>query len=637
MRRLADTALIISLLILGAGVLPLTLPAQQRDAAQSKYNVLRSGSDCGQLTLDFERLANGYMQCEMREERRYQGIDDKPVTWRRSLTILVDSSLQILAVNGREFSDKEESTIKGSCVEGVLYFSREEKDGRVSSWRDDCSSIPDVFLPEFAVRADIPTPDRVFFVHDLTSRAAAVRVSDIEGGDLHIVVGNESEFIVSANAEIKSWSMPELDLAWESDEKPFAGVEPCDIDCGVFWDAGQVTLPTEIDNIRSMDVRLTLTKDVGARLVPEDVRQKIIDDGSGSGAAVKLRVMRTRQKHGEATLPILDEKLAQYQKEGPFLTVTAETIRERAAQLRAMTRNAAAVAGEIQAWMKAHFVEDDFVPLVAADRLVKSPRGTSLHASILLVTLARAAGIPARLVLGFHPDRGRWRSTVWTELWTGSWQSVNSVNGDFIDDASNVKILHASDVADLREQARRLQGAVRLDIIAVEKFDEGAAGKINTGIFNGAYSDRAFKCVVRAPQGWIIEQRVKGTQTDVLMWPEAGSAVRFEMQLTKNPYPLATREVYDAKVMALGVILADAQVLEKGEVRFGEKKAPYVLYSYRDTSPGAGSSRITTADIIFTSDVRGYLFRFTAPSAVFHDYDSVLQDILLNTVILEEK
>ncbi|MBE0643581.1 MAG: transglutaminase domain-containing protein [Bacteroidetes bacterium] len=598
-----------------------------------QYHVLRSGSDCGRLTLSYERLANGYMQCEMREERRFIGIDDKSVTWKRNLTILVDSTLRILSISGREFVPEGDCVIKGSCVDGVLYLSREEKSGRVESWRENCSAVPDVFLPELVLRADIPTPKQVFFVHDLASRNTTVRSTDQADGSLHIAVGTESEFVVAARGEILSWRMSAIDLAWETTDTPVSGIEPCDVDCGVFWDAGQVTLPTEADNIRSMDVRLSLTKDVGARLVPEDLRQHIAENNPGSGAAANLRITRTRQKPGDETLPILDEDLIEYEKESPLLPVTAESVRDRAAQLRLMDRNAGVVVGEIMNWMKSHFVEDPFVPVVAADRILETPRGTSLHAAMLFVTLARASGIPARLVLGMHPEGDRWRSSVWAEVWSGRWQSVDPGVGEFIDDATHVKLLHVADVQQLRDQAQRLRGAVRLDLLAVEEIDATAAGKLRTGIFNGAYSDRVFKCTVTAPRGWNIERRELTTQTSVIMAPEAGSDIRFEMQLTHNPYPLATREVFDAKVMALKVVLADVEILEKGEIRFGERRASTVLYSYRDTRPGSGKRRITTADCIFTIGERGYLFRFTAPSDVFHEYDGTLQTLLQNVVL----
>ncbi len=600
-----------------------------------QFRELRAGSDCGRLTLKYDRLANGYMECELREERRFTNIEDRSTTWKRNLTLLVDSALRVLSVNGREYEGDKSRIIKGSCVDGVLYLSREESDGHVVSWREDCSAVPDVFLPELVIRADIPTPRKLLFVRDLLSRNTTVRSQDDSDGTVHVFCGTESEFVVSPKAEILAWRMQEVGLAWEPVDAPVSGIEPCDMDCGVFWGGAQVILPTEQDNIRSMNVRLTLTRDVGARLVPEDQRQSIMDDPTGSAASVNLHITRVRQKHGDVSLPVLDEDMIAYEKESPLLPVTSEEVRDRVTMLRLTDRNAGIVAAEIQHWMKTHFVIDDFVPVVAADRLMRTPRGTALHAAMLMVTLARAAGIPARFVLGMHPDQERWRSTVWVELWTGSWLSIDPVTGEFLDDAVHVKLLHALDVAQLREQAQRLQGAVRVDILSVDAFDASSAGDLRTGIFNGAYSDRIYKCTVSAPPGWSIERRELSTDTEVIMAPEAGADVRFEMQLTRNPYPLATSEVYDAKVRALGIVLRDVEILDKGEIRIGERKAPTILYSYRDSRAGSENRRITTADCMFTIADRGYLLRFTAPSDRFHEYEGVLQNILQNVTLYE--
>jgi hypothetical protein len=605
------------------------LPAQT-------FHVLRSGSNCGTLRLGFEKLANGYMRCDLREERNYLGVDDRSVTCRRHITILVDSAFHILSISGSDYSEEGEFTIKGSGVDGVLYLSRERKGGRVDSRRDVSTAIPDVFLPELAMRAEAPAPDRVFFLHDLSSRDARVRTTEDSLGTIHISVGNESAFGVSRNGEIRAWRMPAVDLAWESEDSPVAGIEPCDIDCGVYWDAGQVTLPTAVENIRSMDIRLTITRDVGARLTPEDLRQNIVDETQTGAAAVRLHLARTRQRHGDATLPIFDDELLDDLKESAMLPVTAESVREHAIAFRTMDRSARIAADRLQRWISTAFVTDRFVPLVAADRLALTPRGTALHAAMLFVTLARATGLPARLVLGMHPEEERWRSTVWTEVWTERWQSIDPATGDFIDDATHVKLLHASDVEELRAQAGRLQGVVRIDIIDVEESDPGAAGELRTGIYDGAYSDRLFKCIVRAPNGWMIERRAMDVQTDVVMAPEAGSDVRFELQLTRNPYPIATQAAFDAKVRALGTVLPDAEIQEKGEIRIGNRKIPYVLYSYSDTRGASAGRRITTADCILTIADRGYLFRFTAPSTDFRKYDGELQDILQSIQLIDK-
>lgn len=603
--------------------------------AQPSYHVLRSGSTCGRLTISFESLENGYHECELREERRYTDIDDQGVTWRRTITVLVDSMLQPVSLSGHEFTRDNEYRITASRMQGTLYVTRQDRRGVVESSREDATGVPDVFLPILVSKTDLLYPEKVFSLRDLVTRRVSPRVTDTLDGRLRIEVGDGSVFLATEAGTILSWTLPALDLAYSEESLPMAGVEPCDIDCGVYWDAGQIVLPTTAENVRSMKVRLTLTKDVGARLVPEDLRQRFSVQPSPADTHVDLDLRRIRQRQGEAMLPVRDEELLEYLRDSPLITVTTESIRERAASLRGNERNIATILTALMDWMGATFVVDDFVPPVAADRLVTHPRGSMMNAGVLAVALARAAGVPARLVLGMRPEHGRWRGTVWMEAWSGRWLSIHPAEGAFLDDALHLKLLHAADERELREQARRLQGALRIDLLSVEEMDTTDAGSLRTGVINGVYADRAYRFSVRAPGGWIIEHRGNSAETEIILSPHAGSAVRCEMLLSRYPYPLQTRDVFDAKVRALGIVLTDVDIAEQGEIRIGTRKVPYVLYSYRDTGPGADGRRITSADLIFTILDRGYHLRYTAPSDEYQRYEPALREILQNLVLYE--
>ncbi|MBR9977555.1 MAG: transglutaminase family protein [Bacteroidetes bacterium] len=606
-------------------------------SAQDVLQVMRSGSQCGTMRIDLQRLSNDYLQYEIREERRFIGIDDREETWLRTLRILVDSSFHIISLSGRQISGGEEIEIQGSCARGTLYLTWRFSDGRIESRREDCNAPPDVALPELVHQDEHAFPTRIFFIDDLRSRSVSVTSEPTLDGGMQITIAGESEFHLTRDGALRAWRMPATTISREAAGTQVAGIEPCDIDAGVYWDAGQVGFSAAAENIRELDVRLTLTREVGARLVPEDKRQQIARDVASDAASVQLQIAKTRYRLGTAMLPIRDPDLFAYLEESPLLTVTAEDVRYRAVLLRSMDRNISNIVEAVLGWISNHFVIDDFIPVVSADRLVRSPRGTTLHAAMLFVTLTRAAGVPSRLVLGLRPEQGRWRSAVWAEVWTGDWLSVDPIKGGYLDDAVHVKLLHALTVDDLREQAGRLQGAVKLDLLALKEIDTGESGKLHTGIFDGTYVDRVFRVRFNAPEGWLIESSEKqGIQTDVIISREAGSDVRFEIQLTMNPYILATREVYNAKVRALGVVLTDVEVIDKGEIRFGNRKVPYVLYSYQDTRRDADQRRITTADCIFTIGHRGYLVRFTAPSDVFRDYDMVLQQFLREVELYED-
>ena len=60
---------------------------------------------------------------------------------------------------------------------------------------------------------------------------------------------------------------------------------------------------------------------------------------------------------------------------------------------------------------------------------------------VLLNASARAAGIPARTVVGVVYLRGAFYYHAWSEVWLGQWISVDSVLDQFPADVTHIKFL----------------------------------------------------------------------------------------------------------------------------------------------------------------------------------------------------
>jgi transglutaminase-like putative cysteine protease len=60
---------------------------------------------------------------------------------------------------------------------------------------------------------------------------------------------------------------------------------------------------------------------------------------------------------------------------------------------------------------------------------------------VLLTALARAAGIPARVVAGAMYLDGGFYYHAWTELWLGRWVSADAVFRQLPADATHVKLV----------------------------------------------------------------------------------------------------------------------------------------------------------------------------------------------------
>jgi hypothetical protein len=519
-------------------------------------------------------------------------------------------------------------------VKGTLFLTREDEDGRTVRWREDCRSIADIMLPELVHHLDRALPTRVFSIRDLHTHDVMLEISRDSESTYTISLDNQQFLRVFDDGILESWEHRDHGLAWR-EKVSGSGRDRCDIDCGVYWDAGQALLPTTADNIASMEVALTLTSQVGATLIPEDSRQLLSTGQPDEDNAVHVRIARRRQYFEDVMLPILDAEVLPYLKDSKLLPVRSDRIRDRAAMLRNWDRNAANVAKEILSWCGASFTYDPYIPVVSADRLIRDPRGGALHAAMLFVAVARTAALPARLVLGLHPDHGRWRSTVWVEVWAGDWVSVNPLDGSLLEDATHIKLLHAAEVEELQLQAAKLKKALRINVLSVTSLDTSEAGALRTGIVNGVYSNRKYRCAVTAPAGWLMEERMMGDETVLGIVPELAAETRFELQLFNNPYRHHTTDLFETRVRALTGVLNNVRIEQEGEMRFGERKVPFVLYTYSDTRPEADGRRIRTADCIIGIGDRGYVLRFTAPDEIFDSYADALKSILQSVQLFE--
>jgi transglutaminase-like putative cysteine protease len=77
----------------------------------------------------------------------------------------------------------------------------------------------------------------------------------------------------------------------------------------------------------------------------------------------------------------------------------------------------------------------------SARAVLRARRGDCNEHAVLLTALARAAGVPARVVAGaVYLDDGFYYH-AWTEMWLGTWVSADAVFDQLPADATHVKLV----------------------------------------------------------------------------------------------------------------------------------------------------------------------------------------------------
>lgn len=156
--------------------------------------------------------------------------------------------------------------------------------------------------------------------------------------------------------------------------------------------------------------------------------------------------------------------LERFLEPGPFVEADDPAIRQRADAILGGERDPAAAARALVGWVHGHMRPEPSLSVPSAREVLRSLRGDCNEHAVLLAALARAAGIPARVVAGAVYADGAFAYHAWNELWLGRWVSADAVFGQLPADATHLKLVEGGPEKHLA--LARLLG--RIDLERVE-------------------------------------------------------------------------------------------------------------------------------------------------------------------------
>jgi hypothetical protein len=133
--------------------------------------------------------------------------------------------------------------------------------------------------------------------------------------------------------------------------------------------------------------------------------------------------------------------LAEWLAPAPFIESDDPAIRRMAQSIVGSERDARVAAARLIEWVGRSMKQEPSLTVPSAREVLASLRGDCNEHAVLLAALARATGIPARVVAGaVYGDDGFYYH-AWNELWLGEWVSADAVFGQMPADATHVKLL----------------------------------------------------------------------------------------------------------------------------------------------------------------------------------------------------
>ena len=140
-------------------------------------------------------------------------------------------------------------------------------------------------------------------------------------------------------------------------------------------------------------------------------------------------------------IPFQGPRFASDLQSTPFLQSDHPRIRAQAKRVLEGEADALKAVKRIRKWVYEGLAKEPTVSIPNALEVLQTRKGDCNEHTVLFNALARAAGIPAKTVVGVVYLRGAFYYHAWSEVWLGEWVSVDSVLDQFPADVTHIKFL----------------------------------------------------------------------------------------------------------------------------------------------------------------------------------------------------
>jgi hypothetical protein len=185
-------------------------------------------------------------------------------------------------------------------------------------------------------------------------------------------------------------------------------------------------------------------------------RQKLIEN--------VLRIDREQVSPSDTyKIPLKDRRFNSFLQPTAFLQSDHPSIRDHAVQILGSETDAHRAVLRLKNWVYNEIKKQPTISIPNALQVLQSKRGDCNEHTVLFNALARAAGIPARTVVGMVYLRGAFYYHAWSEVWLGKWVSLDSVLDQFPADVTHVKFLEGE--IDRQLDMLQLLGNLRIEVL----------------------------------------------------------------------------------------------------------------------------------------------------------------------------
>jgi transglutaminase-like putative cysteine protease len=307
--------------------------------------------------------------------------------------------------------------------------------------------------------------------------------------------------------------------------------------------------------LESLDVELTWQDIPPAEFVLEDARQRLISltEDAGRYRAV-VRLTRPVVNGTDAVRPLPRASFEATLASDEYILPDNARIAAHAAEIAGAVTSARAAATALCRWVSEHIQPAMIAETLSGPQVLERRTGKCTEYTTLFASLARAAGIPTRIVLGQRrtpgPKGDMWGGHMWTEVFVGEWipvdASVNEVGGSL----DLLKLIHSDTVKGTQPLRWKLTRSLDVSIAGVKERPTDDA--VRNGLDGTTYTNAEHGFRFELPAAtWVIEET---PSADALVLrlrppdPALGDAAMFHVTTFELPQGVAPKLILDARL-----------------------------------------------------------------------------------------
>lgn len=580
----------------------------------------RKGQEFGYEHLTVCQIENGQLEYRIEQRIRTDVAGLAPQDILIKANYIVNADFEPISFSLHSQSRARERQVSGKFSDGQMHVTVDDKEGNIR--KDEISfqdTYFDIVLPDMILKREQEKAFEIKIFDPVSMRVdnVEVKITYSDADRLEASVSGVTDYRIDRSGRIDLVQIRDLKMKiYRTDAEQAQKISHLRTSDGFSLATHSRQFFPNVLRVTSAQIEIKWKNLPFEAFHFDDNRQKVLNTSSVNGeyrAVVEIKKISPVSK--KISAPVVDKSFSRFLGDTEYIKPGDPSIQQKSAEIRSKENDSFSIVQRLLSWISNNIKTDIFAETLTGPEVLRIRRGKCSEYAILFASLARAAGIPTKVVLGVGNRGNQWIGHIWNEVWLGEWVAVDPTSGIFVSGPTQVKFVDSPTITGLNQVRIKLIDNLSIDILDFTEEEEES---------NDTYFNEAFACKISRPNStWEIIETRKGGQIIVTVKPKQQLGVRFEIVLYNVAEGASAEAILKERMNWLEGIAKDFNKIVEDEIELLGHKVPRIIFL-----SDYNSSTLVSENWMLVEGKRGYLFKFISPQSCYEEYKPSAQKIL---------